>query len=613
MIVFKCESKALEFFNFIYNTNLTKEDIDTNEDDFKVFSHFMACEVNYYPQEYCIFKNIKKQNTNYVIAWRKKNQIGDPSNLSYIKTCKPKEARDREYNYLDFLMTDKKSSEHQIIATGRNMNTIDMIYMDFDKNANIYLKPVLEEVRSEGLPITGYIISNPRSSEPHFQLFMNLNQYLDRGKDKVIIDFIFKSLVARFSSIGLDENFKGLQARNPGCTIGQDVYILQKERLSLLNLIEEQFDWCMLNGYGVPQEIYDKVNGGHVLGGLCNDMSTFLGQKKERRSKKEKKEEKKKILDISIDKVLPDKDLNDHPYKEQLLSLEAEMRMLLPNCDTLTKRLRFYCYKYNISSRNTAAFYSTRSFLRDLELDGYIINLDISKCAYEYYEYFSLLYNGKSDIESYREMKASIKGVLSRASKEAAKWPYPESEFKIKSGSSEYTEEQRKKGHETSKYKSNLVKISIKHSREIEGKSWQELDYSKPVISRAMKKETSAIVNEIIDYLSSAIICYNTTKDIALKRYLFDNIIGNALSLGSKIEDLIGYLPDIFKEIEQIITSEVIDITQEVKDEIVDVISISLPIFRDCVNKIFDTGEIEDINSLISSKTANKHDLTRVS
>ena len=107
---------------------------------------------------------------------------------------------------------------------------------------------------------------------------------------------------------------------------------------------------------------------------------------------------------------------------------------------------------------------------------------------------------------------------------------------------------------------------------------------------------------------------YLYTKDVALKIYLFDNIIAVAMSLSSMIEALIGYTPKIFKEIEDILcnVNNPVDVSKEVQEEIVEILNVSMPIFNTFIETLYRTGEIIDIDGLIQSKTGQKHVLKQL-
>ena len=121
-------------------------------------------------------ENQKKKDTNYIICWKRKDKIGEASNYKLIRTCKQRQVNSNEYNHLETLLDNNKFSDYQIVAVGRNMHTVDMIYLDFDVNANQYLRSTYDFiVINIGLNINGYIISRPRSKVPHMQFFINLD------------------------------------------------------------------------------------------------------------------------------------------------------------------------------------------------------------------------------------------------------------------------------------------------------------------------------------------------------------------------------------------------------------------------------------------------------
>lgn len=554
-------------------------------------------------------ENQKKKNINYIICWKRKDRIGEADNYKLIRTCKQKQVNSNEYNHLETLL-DRKFSDYQIVATGRNMHTVDMIYLDFDINANQYLKSTYNFiVRDMGLNINGYIISRPRSKQPHIQFFINLDRPLDLNNedDKLLFDFIMTTLRRMFDVVGIDHDFKGLQARNPGCEIDQKVNIFTTEKMSLNNLLAILYDWNIENYVDMPEKVHELING-HPLTKPCT-LEEF--------SNINKSALKKKRTCNLPSNSLNYKKLKDHEYLNDLLFYEEEIKNYYGNkCSDVINRLRFYCNVYDKDSRNTPAHFDTKYFLRDLEIDGYNTDLKLSELAFCYYETFSLPFTSKKSIETPKEMKASVKGTLERAKKESKEWQGNKSFYLLAKGKSKFTDEQRKRGQDRQKFESDLRKIDIKHRREIENESWSSLNkiYNKNVIRRALDTDTYTLVKDIITYLTKALNTYLNTKDIALKIYLFDNIIARVMSLSSIITELLGYTPEIFKEIEDILCNKdnPVDVDTEVKEEIVEVLNVSMPIFNTFIETLYQTGEIIDIDGLIQSKTGQKHCLKRL-
>ena len=555
--------------------------------------------------------NQKKKNTNYIICWKRKDKIGEPDNYKLIRTCKQRQVNSNEYNHLETLL-DNKFSDYQIVAVGRNMHTVDMLYLDFDINANQYLRSTHDFiVRNIGLNINGYIISNPRSKEPHMQFFINLDRPLDLNNedDKLLFDFIMTTFRRMFDVVGIDHDFKGLQARNPGCEINQNVKIFTTEKMSLNNLLAILYDWNIDNFVNMPERVHELING-HPLTKPCT-LDVF--------SNINKSILKKKMSTCNLSSnSLNYKKLKNHPYLNDLLSYEEEIRNYYgETCTDIIDRLHFYCNDYgNKDSRNTPAHFNTKYFLRDLEIDNYTTDFKLSEYAFCYYETYALPLTSKKSIETPKEMKASVKGTSERAKKEAKEWQGDKSLYTLSRGKSRFTDEQRKRGQDRQKFDSDLRKISIKYRKEIEGITWSSLakNYSKGVIKRALDTDTYNLVKDIISYLEKALDTFLKTKDIALKKYLFDNIIAVAMSLSSMITALIGYTPKIFEEIEDILCNKdnPIDITEEVKEEIVEILNVSMPIFNTFIETLYQTGEIINIDGLIQSKTGQKHCLKRL-
>ena len=556
--------------------------------------------------------NQKKKDTNYIICWKRKDKIGEVENYKLIRTCKQKQVNSNEYNHLETLIHNNKFSDYQIVTVGRNMHTVDMIYLDFDVNANQYLRSTYDFiVRNIGLNINGYIISRPRSKVPHMQFFINLDRPLNLNDedDKLLFDFIMTTLKRAFDVVGIDYDFKGLQARNPGCEIDQNVNIFTTEKMSLNNLLATLYDWNIDNYIDMPERVHELING-HPLTKPCT-LDEFSDVNKSILRKKNKN-----TYNLSSNS-LNYKKLKNHPYLNDLLSYEEEISNYYgKTCSDIINRLHFYCNDYGKDSRNTPGHFNTKYFLRDLEIDNYTTDLKLSELAFCYYETYALPFTSKKSIETPKEMKASVKGTLERAKKESKEWQGDKSLYILSRGKSKFTDEQRKKGQDRQKFDSDLRKINIKYKKEIEGESWTSLSkiYSKGVIKRALDTDTYNLVKDIISYLEKALNTYLHTKDVALKIYLFDNIIAVAMSLSSMIEALIGYTPKIFKEIEDILcnVNNPVDVNKEVQEEIVEILNVSMPIFNTFIEILYKTGEIINIDGLIQAKTGQKHVLKQL-
>lgn len=556
--------------------------------------------------------NQKKKDTNYIICWKRKDKIGEASNYKLIRTCKQRQVNSNEYNHLETLLDNNKFSDYQIVAVGRNMYTVDMIYLDFDVNANQYLKSTYDFiVINIGLNINGYIISRPRSKVPHMQFFINLDRPLNLNNedDKLLFDFIMTTFRRVFDVVGIDHDFKGLQARNPGCVIDQNVNIFTTEKMSLNNLLAILYDWNIDNYIDMPERVHELING-HPLTKPCT-LDEFSNINKSILKKK-------KNTCILSSNSLNYKKLKNHPYLNDLLSYEEDIKNYYENiCTDIIDRLHFYCNDYgNKDSRNTPSHFNTKYFLRDLEIDNYTTDLKLSELTFCYYETYALPFTSKKSIETPKEMKASVKGTSDRAKKEAKEWQGDKSLYTLSRGKSRFTDEQRKKGQDRQKFDSDLRKIEIKYRKEIEKETWTSLSktFNKGVIKRALDTDTYNLVKDIISYLGRALNSYLSTKDIALKIYLFDNIIAVAMSLSSMITALIGYTPEIFEEIEDILCNKdnPIDVNKEVKEEIVEILNVSIPIFNTFIETLYQTGEIINIDDLIQSKTGQKHILKRL-
>lgn len=557
-------------------------------------------------------ENQKKKDTNYIICWKRKDKIGEASNYKLIRTCKQRQVNSNEYNHLETLLDNNKFSDYQIVAVGRNMHTVDMIYLDFDVNANQYLRSTYDFiVRNIGLNINGYIISRPRSKVPHMQFFINLDRPLNLNNedDKLLFGFIMTTFRRVFDVVGIDHDFKGLQARNPGCEIDQNVNIFTTEKMSLNNLLAILYDWNIDNFIDMPERVHELING-HPLTKPCT-LDEFSNINKSIIKKK-------KNTCILSSNSLNYKKLKNHPYLNDLLSYEEDIKNYYENiCTDIIDRLHFYCNDYgNKDSRNTPSHFNTKYFLRDLEIDNYVTDLKLSELAFCYYETYALPFTSKKSIETPKEMKASVKGTSDRAKKEAKEWQGDKSLYTLSRGKSRFTDEQRKKGQDRQKFDSDLRKIEIKYRKEIEKETWTSLSktFNKGVIKRALDTDTYNLVKDIISYLGRALNTYLSTKDIALKIYLFDNIIAVAMSLSSMITALIGYTPKIFKEIEDILCNKdnPIDVNKEVQEEIVEILNVSMPIFNTFIETLYNTGEIIDIDGLIQVKTGQKHILKRL-
>ena len=557
--------------------------------------------------------NQKKKDTNYIICWERKDKIGESNNYKLIRTCKQRQVNSNEYNHLETLLDNNKFSDYQIVAVGRNMHIVDMIYLDFDVNANQYLKSTYDFiVRNIGLNINGYIISRPRSKVPHMQFFINLNRPLDLNNedDKLLFDFIMTTFRRAFDVVGIDHDFKGLQARNPGCEIDQKVNIFTTEKMSLNNLLATLYDWNIDNYIAMPERVHELING-HPLTKPCT-LDEFSDVNKSILRKKSNKN----AYNLSYNS-LNYKKLKNHPYLNDLLSYEEEIKNYYGNmCSDIINRLHFYCNDYGKDSRNTSGHFNTKYFLRDLEIDNYTTDFKLSELTFCYYETYALPFTSKKSIETPKEMKASVKGTLDRAKKESKEWQGDKSLYTLSRGKSKFTDEQRKRGQDRQKFDSDLRKIKIKYRKEIEKETWSSLskNYSKGVIKRALDTEIYNLVKDIISYLEKALNTYLHTKDVALKIYLFDNIIAVAMSLSSMISALIGYTPKIFKEIEDILcnTNNSVDVSKEVQEEIVGILNVSMPIFNTFIETLYNTGEIINIDGLIQSKTGQKHVLKRL-
>lgn len=564
--------------------------------------------------------NKLKKNTNYIICWKDKEKIGQIENYKLLRTCSKKDINSLSYNHLSTLLHEKRFSDYQIVVTGRNMHTVDMLFLDFDINSNNYLKPTYNSLIEAGLNLNGYIISRPWSSDPHFQFFINLDRFLDLDKedDRILFQFIMTTFKRMFKDI--DENAQSRQARNPGCEINQKVKVFTEDKMSLNVLLALLYDWNIDNCIEMPQRVHELING-HPLTKPCT-LNEFLDKNKDIKvdevKKKSPTNKPKKPTVILNSNSLNYKKLKDHPYLADLLKKEIEIYNYIgKKCPDIIDRLHFYCNDYSIDSRNESAYFNSKYFLRDLEIDGYEPNHHLTSLVYTYYEYYSLPFTSKTEIESDKKMKASIKGVLPRAIKAAEDWKGDKSFYLQAKSSSKFTPEQREKGQKKERFNSDLGNLKIQYRLKIKKETWAEVssDFCKAKISRAMNLDTYVLVNRVIDYIQEAILTYKNTNDIALKIYLFDNIIAVAMSFATIIESLIGYIPQIFKEIEDILCNTGNDLnasSNEVKEEIIDILNVSMNIFKDFVDKIYTIGELIDVDALIQEKINSNLDLKLV-